>query len=207
MARRRETLSEFACNATCHKGNATKLITHEQSALVQDHACTPIIMPTYYSRLTSVQLAVTHLQDTTTTGPETLIRSNVSDEISRCAAKFAEASINGTLDETPIRTGDLNTSDVRFLGKHGNMPFLMVRAGKAFFEPDTEGRRTRRPARVPASIEGVDGSKNLISTQLSAITHNEQSECPTKPVGHDDGGREVGQHLLHLMNCFVRFQV
>lgn len=44
---------------------------------------------------------------------------------------------------------------LRFLGKLEDMPFFMVRAGKDFFDPDTNGKRTRRPARsAKAQISG-----------------------------------------------------
>lgn len=108
-------------------------------------------MPTYYSRNTSIQLAVADLQDTTIINPEGRSPSAMDDEVASCAAKFAKASINGTLDETSILTEDANQTHMRCLGEFSEMPFFMVRAGMSFFNSETEGRRSRRPARVPPS--------------------------------------------------------
>lgn len=134
-------------------------------------------MPTYSSRLTTVQLAVADLQDTTTTNPKTRARVGVYDEITECADKMAKASIHGTLDEIPVSTEANNSTPILFLGKFRNMPFFLVRAGKAFFEPNAEGRRTRRPARVP---------QDATLPQPSVLQYGSQASSPNEPQGYDE---------------------
>lgn len=142
-------------------------------------------MPTYYPRWTAVQLAVADLRDTTTSKPESRSHRGVNEEIARCAAKFAKASENGTLDETPISTEDVNRSDMRYrsgmryLGKSGNMPFFMVRAGRAF----------RRVARVPPylPVNSVSGPQYSTFLQSSAINDGVRAESANKPRGREDG--------------------
>lgn len=133
------------------------------------------IMPTYYSRKTSIQLAIADLRDTTTISPESRSHSAVHYEVSNCAAKFARASINGTLDETPIFTEDANQTHVRALGKFSETPFFIVRAGMSIFRSELEGRRSRRPARVPPSIKSPvsmpQNSTSLMSSSTPAIPH------------------------------------
>ena len=139
-------------------------------------------MPTYYSRSTSVQLAVADLRDTTTVKPESRSHTPVHDEVTNCAAKFARASINGTLDETPILTEDANQSHMRYLGKLSEMPFLMVRAGMSFFNSEIEGRRTRRPARNPASRP-----QSSTPLQSSAVGHSDEAGGANKLGGSGNG--------------------
>ena len=158
-------------------------------------------MPTYYPRWTTVQLAVADLADTTINKPESRSHPGVNEEISRCTAKFAKASENGTLDETPISTEDVNRSDMRYrsgmhyLGKSGNMPFFMVRAGRAFLELDTAESGTRRAARVPPYLPVNSVSRPQYSTflQSSAINDGVKAERANKPRGREDG-----QYISHV---------
>ena len=142
------------------------ITTVESSVHLEIGTLAAIIMPTYYSRLTTVQLAVADLQDTTTTKPESRFTSAAFDQISICAAKFARASITGTLDETPILTEDAKQTHVRFLGKFSDMPFFIVRAGQSFFDLGIEGGRTRRPARVPPPTVNDNGQHILYISYL-----------------------------------------
>jgi hypothetical protein len=145
-------------------------------------------MPTYYSRLTTVQLAVADLRKTTTTKPKTRPHPSVYEEINSCATEFAKASVNGTLDESPVHTDDDNHSHVRFLGTYGNMPFFMVQAGKAFFELETEERRTRRPARVPHSVMNMASMSQISnSTEPSVITRKCKAEGAYAAIEGQDG--------------------
>lgn len=199
VARRKETLSDHTRRVTHRERGSIYFTTDESSAHLRIGNLNSIIMPTYYSRLTSVQLAVADLRDTTTIKPESRPHPAVYDEITSCAAKFARASINGTLDETPILTEDANRSHMRFLGKPPNMPFLMVRVGEAFDDLEVEGKRTRRPARVPPSIMNpVSRSQNPTSSQLSAVNHIGEAGGAKKPVGCENG-----QHIFHIGHLFA----
>ena len=54
------------------------------------------------------------------------------------------------MTETPLY--EEKKSHVRFLGNDGTMIFLMVHAGKTFFDSTTKERRNRRSARIPFAI-------------------------------------------------------
>ncbi len=152
-------------------------------------------MPTYYSRMTAVQLAVADLPTTTTSDPQTRPYPGVYDEISDCAAEFAKASTNGTLDETPVPTEDDNRSHVRFIGTSGDMPFFMVQAGRGFFDMDQQEKRNRRPFRVPPSVI------NLVSAaHLSAISHKEKAQGAKEPPG-SQGGQNMPQTSEYFHSC------
>lgn len=156
-------------------------------------------MPTYYSRNTSIQLAVADLQDTTTISPESRAHSTVHFEVTSCAAKFARASINGTLDEAPILTEDANQTHVRSLGKFSEMPFFIVRAGMSIFSSELEGRRSRRPARVPSSIKSpVFMPRNSTSLESSAASHSDEARGANTP-----GGCAKGQCVLLISYNFL----
>lgn len=167
---------------------ALKFTTKASSTYLRRDYFSSAVMPTYYSRLTTVQLAVADLRKTTTSKPKTRPHPSVYEEINACATEFAKASVNGTLDENPIHTEDEKHSHVRYLGTSGNMPFFIVQAGKAFFEPETEGKRTRRPARVPHSAMNT-ASMSQISSLIEpyVITRKCKAEGAYEPVQGEDG--------------------
>lgn len=113
-------------------------------------------MPTYYARNTAVQLSVADLARTTTIRPQIHQGISTYERISANVAHFIIGSKDATLDETPLEDDGVS-SGLRFLGAHKDMPFLMVRAGKFYFDVNTDERRTRRPIRLPMIQEyGVD---------------------------------------------------
>lgn len=114
-------------------------------------------MPTLYGQKTTVQLSVADLGRATNANPKMQQSLAASESVRNVAQEFARGSKDGTLTETPLSTED--GSHVRFLGKHGDMPFFMVHAGKNFFDLTTE-KKNRRPARVPlaGSIDGAPAS-------------------------------------------------
>lgn len=196
MARWRETLSDYTRRVTHHGRDSIEYIIDESSLHLHLGNLEPVIMPTYYSRSTTIQLGVADLQDTTTIELESRSRSAVYDEVTSCAAKFARASINGTLDETPILTEDASQTHARFLGQFSNMPFFMVRAGMGFFNSEAEGRRTRRPARVPPLIiDPVSSPQSPSSLRPPAASHKKEAGDANK-----SGGCENGQH-----NCPISY--
>lgn len=104
-------------------------------------------MPTFYACKTTIQLSVADITRATTPNPRSVQCPEASQNIRSTAQEFARGSKDGTLTETPLLTED--GSHIRFLGKHQDMPFFMVHAGKTFFELDASEKRNRRPARVP----------------------------------------------------------
>lgn len=136
-------------------------------------------MPTFYAQKTTVQLSVADLGWTTTLNPHTQQSIATSESIRNVAHEFARGSKDGTLTETPLYTKDGKKSHVRFLGKHGNMPFFMVHAGKNFFDLTTK-ERNRRPDRVPlagmgdgesaSTAVGLDGGKVGVRTSKHGET-------------------------------------
>lgn len=122
-------------------------------------------MPTYYARNTAVQLSVADLARTATAYPRTHQGPATYEEISANAAEFVRASQDGTLDETPLKD-KMDSSALRFLGTHKNMPFLMVRAGEFYFDMDTDRKRNRRPIRMPMLETSQPGATNIpLTTQ------------------------------------------
>ena len=105
-------------------------------------------MPTFYAQKTTIQLSIADLGRATTSNPRTQQSLAASESVRNVAQEFARGSKDGTLTETPLYTED--GSHVRFLGKHENMPFFMVHAGKNLFDLTTKEKRNRRPARIPS---------------------------------------------------------
>ena len=127
-------------------------------------------MPTFYAQKTTVQLSVADLGRATNPNPRTQQSLAASESIRNVAQEFARGSKDGTLTETPLYTED--GSHVRFLGKHGNMPFFMVHAGHNFFDVATKEKRNRRPARMPLAERGsastaADLDEDAIGTKTS----------------------------------------
>lgn len=120
-------------------------------------------MPTFYAQKTTVQLSVADLGRATTPNPRTQQSLAASESIRNVAQEFARGSKDGTLTETPLYTED--GSHVRFLGKHGNMPFFMVHAGRNFFDLATKEKRNRRPTRMPLAGK-VEGRSTSIAAGL-----------------------------------------
>ena len=137
-------------------------------------------MPRFAGVGTTVQLSVADLHRTTTLNPGTQQSFAVTESIKYVAQEFARGSIDGTLTETPLCTGDgsEDESHMQFLGKLLTMPFFMVQAGKNFFHLITKEKRNRRPTRVPptekdegtsASI-AVDGRGEQIGVETSTTS-------------------------------------
>lgn len=132
-------------------------------------------MPTYYARNTAIQLSVADLAKTTTASPSISQGPATYEEISANAAEFIKASQDGTLDETPLKD-DKASSNLRFLGTHKDMPFLMVRAGEFYFDTNPDKRRNRRPIRTPTP----------------PTPENSQSSVTSVPSPAQDVGSELG---------------
>lgn len=106
-------------------------------------------MPTLYSRLTTVQLSTSDLAEAITARPVTHQSTEATDNVRDAIGGLIKGSRDATLTEDPLYTDD-EQSHIRFLGRNQNMPFFMVHAGKDYFNLDDNGRRTRRPARLPS---------------------------------------------------------
>ena len=135
-------------------------------------------MPTFYAQKTTVQLSVADLGRATTPSPRTQQCLAASESIRNIAQEFARGSKDGTLTETPLYTE--GGSHVRFLGKHGNMPFFMVHAGEKFFDSTTE-KRNRRPARIPLAGEKEGGSTSTaidLDKETTGIGTSKYGETP-----------------------------
>ena len=124
-------------------------------------------MPTLYARSTTVQLSVADLKTTTTTNYKPSVGSNIA-EVTKNAAEFARGSRNGTLTEIPLYTEDSGTH-MRFLGRHHNMPFFMVQAGKHFFDRKIGKLRTRKPQRDPSVKALPAPPSHALRTILSVV--------------------------------------
>lgn len=127
------------------------------------------IMPTLYGANTTVQLSVADLKLATSPNPRTNQRPEVTADVERTLLEFAKGSRNGTLDETPLYAE--NGSHLRFLGKHQDMPFFIVHAGRLFFDANSKGKRNRRAARIPLH-EAPNGSLINLSNRRKSL-----SEC------------------------------
>ena len=123
-------------------------------------------MPTLYSAETTVQLSVADLKLATSPNPRTNQRPEATADVQRTLLEFTKGSRNGTLDETPLYAE--NGSHLRFLGKHQDMPFFMVHAGKNFFDANSKEKRNRRAARIPLH-EAPNGSLISLSNRGKSL--------------------------------------
>lgn len=89
-------------------------------------------------------------------------------EVTKNAAEFARASRNGTLAEIPLYADDVGTH-MLFLGRHQNMPFFMVQAGKHFFDRKIDKVRTRKPQRDPSERAVQAPPAHALRTLLSVV--------------------------------------
>lgn len=119
-------------------------------------------MPTLYSRLTTVQLSISDLADATTARPVTHQSKEATDNVQDATEALIKGSRDATLTEDLLYTDD-EQSRIRFLGKYQDMPFFMVHAGKDYFNLDDNGRRTRRPARLPSVKDSEESAVDLSS--------------------------------------------
>ena len=109
-------------------------------------------MPSRYGHQdTTIQLSVADLGRAITANPGLRQCIPVSESIEIIGREFARGSKDGTLTETPLYAED--GLHLRFLGNPRTMPFVMVHAGKTFFDSSTEERRNRRSARIPLAID------------------------------------------------------
>ena len=118
-------------------------------------------MPTFYGNHTTVQLSTANILPATTTNPVLNKGSLCTYNVESAINEIAKASVNGTLAEDAIED-EANGTSVRFLGKHKDMPFLMVQAGKGFYETGRQVRRTNRVARMP---EAVSSEQSALDTR------------------------------------------
>ena len=142
-------------------------------------------MPSFGHKTTVVQLSVADLERATTRNPLT---KHGPESIRRVAQEFARASKDGTLTETLLSTKDKTYIEspedtplsTGFLGNPRSMPFLMVHAGKNFFDVTTKEHRNRRPCRVPLDKESRGGS---VSTAIDLSEEKKDggtnSDCKT----------------------------
>lgn len=137
-------------------------------------------MPTLYARSTTVQLSVADLKTTTTTNFKPSVGSNMG-EVTKNAAEFARGSRDGTLTETPLYTDEGGTH-MRFLGRHQNMPFFMVQAGKHYFDSKIDKVRTRKPQRDPSEKSVQAPPAHALRTLLSAV---EDTAAVEDKCGHE----------------------
>lgn len=126
-----------------------------------------IKMPTLYARSTTVQLSVADLKTTTTTDYKPSLGSNMG-EVTNNAAEFARGSRSGTLTETPLYIDD-SGSHMRFLGRHQNMPFFIVQAGKHFFDRKIDKVRKQNPHRDPSVKASQASPAHALRNLLSVV--------------------------------------
>jgi len=106
-------------------------------------------MPTFYAKSTAAQLSIADLEKSTTRNPISRQCPESTKAVEIAALEFARASKHGTLREDAI-DDKATGSHMRFLGKHRDVPFFMVEAGKHLFDPETTERRNRKAVRVPS---------------------------------------------------------
>ena len=126
-------------------------------------------MPTFSGNNTTLQLSTANILKSTTANPTGIKSSQCTSNVESAINEFAKASISGTLAEDVIED-EATGSSVRFLGKHQDMPFLMVRAGKGFYEKERLGARTGRVARMLFDTRGAKATphRNSASDGLPA---------------------------------------
>ena len=120
-------------------------------------------MPTFYAQGTTVQLSVADLGRATTPNLHTQQSLAASASIRDISQEFTRGSKDGTLTETSLETE--KGHHLRFLGKHGTVPFLMVHAGQHFFDLSSKEKRNRRPARIPLAGQ-TEGKSALIAVDM-----------------------------------------
>ena len=103
-------------------------------------------MPTLYGRNTTVQVSLADLGKVITQNPRPKQCPETTNSIGKIELEFINASRNATLAEQSLLGED--EKHLRFLGRHEDMPFFMVRVGKDFFNPNAAERKTRRAART-----------------------------------------------------------
>ena len=146
-------------------------------------------MPTYFARSTKVELSVSNLAKSTDQGP--LFHRDAQTKI-KLQAAASELSNGTVLKEIPIYT-DNDGSHMRFLGEHKDMPFLMVRTGKYFFDDEMHGSTSKRssivssPASSTSSCDSIAliGSGSTLSSLPTSTPKLEMdlgqcSEAPTE---------------------------
>lgn len=102
-------------------------------------------MPTLHSHSATIQLSVANIPKVITENPQTGQCNASTRNIKNVELEFAKASGNSTLAEDVLLGDDGRHLD--FLGKHENMPFFLVRAGKDFYSPNAAQKTTIRPAK------------------------------------------------------------
>ena len=103
-------------------------------------------MPTNHGRKTIIQLSVAELDRVSTQNPRNKQCLATTSNINKIDLEFIESSKDATLTEEPL--GGKDGYQIQFLGKHEDMFFSMVRAGKDFFNPRAIGKGNRRPAKT-----------------------------------------------------------
>ncbi|MCJ1264646.1 hypothetical protein MMC22_004520 [Lobaria immixta] len=109
-------------------------------------------MPTYYSKRTTIQLAVVNLEATTTTDPRFRVGIDQAEKLDNDATEFAQASQKGTMKESPVSNEDPPRT-MGYLGFDKDMPFFMVHAGVDLYGQSHDKTHTRKPERVPETPE------------------------------------------------------
>ena len=117
-------------------------------------------MPTLRSRRATVQLSVADLQKVTTGNPLNKQCPESTSDIMKTEQEFVNAGTDRTLAEEPFLGED--GYRLQYLGSNKDFPFLMVRAGKEFFNSNALIKRTGQPA-VPDWIQKSDKSSRYDS--------------------------------------------
>lgn len=136
-------------------------------------------MPTYYSKRTTIQLAVVNLEATTTTDPRIRVGIEQVEHLANIATEFALGSMHGTMKESPVSKEDPPHS-MAYLGFDDDMPFFMVHAGVDLYGQSHDKTHTRKPERVPETPE----TKAFISHPPTSRRTSFGRPYPGKANGH-----------------------
>ena len=120
-----------------------------------------VAMPTFHSNQTTIQLSTANLQKSATPNPLVNKCSQSARNIESALAKIIKGSVTGTLPEDAIQD-EATGSTIRFLGKHRDMPFLLVRTGEGFFEQGGHGRKIGSVVQVPLEAHGEQAAASMM---------------------------------------------
>ena len=139
-------------------------------------------MPTFYSNNTTIQLSTASLQKSTTPNPLINKSTQSTKNIESALDQLTKGSLEGTLSETAVED-EVAGSTVRFLGKHRDMPFLMVRAGEGFFDQGSHGRSIKSVAKMDPKTSGKQAVTNVIDPTGLEKSNAQNGKGDPVPLG------------------------
>lgn len=134
-------------------------------------------MPSFLCRSTTIKLSIADLEKSTTTTLITQAGQAQTAHLQTIANEFKKGLNEKPLKETPIYTEEEWPSQLRFLGSHQDMPFLLVKASTGLTTDSSYNRASSSPSSmsVPELTEDNTsfGTTELASTLTSFVTVND----------------------------------